>query len=223
MHLLCIDTGTDSCSVAICDYDSVLAERNSERDFTHASILTIYIQQCLLEASISLGDLAAVALSSGPGSYTGLRVGASVAKGICYARDIPLIAIDSLTSLAYGVGQGHDGIIVPMIDARRMDAYIAIYDKDFNVIDKMDKQTIDIDFVAKMKNKNAIAVGDATIKCKALLDEAYINIGHCASSAQYLRMPAWSKYEQKLFKNLDYFAPLYLNNPNITVNKKKLS
>jgi tRNA threonylcarbamoyladenosine biosynthesis protein TsaB len=222
MYLLCIDTGTDRCSVALCDEDVVLSERNSARDFTHAAVITIYIQECLNEAGIGIGQLSAIALSSGPGSYTGLRVGASVAKGICFAKGIPLIAIDSLTSLAYGVGQYPCGIIVPMIDARRMDVYTAVYDENFEVLKPMQKMTIDDAFLDMIKNRKAIAVGDAIDKCGSLLIEANICIGHNFSSASYLKIPAWKKYHLSQSEDLDYFSPQYLNKPNITVNKKKL-
>lgn len=222
MFILCIDTGTDKCSIAICNETHVLAQRNSDRDFSHASIITVYIQQCLTELSIVMKDLAAVALSSGPGSYTGLRVGASTAKGICFAMDIPLIAIDSLTSLAYGVGQSHRGNIVALIDARRMDAYAAEYDYNHTLIKPMEKISIDDVFIDALRDKSYIAVGDGVVKAASLLTGAGIALGPIASSAAYLRIPAFQKYVAHQFENLDYFSPMYLNQPNITVNKKKL-
>jgi tRNA threonylcarbamoyladenosine biosynthesis protein TsaB len=222
MYILCIDTGTDKCSIALCNESQVLAQRNSDRDFSHASIITIYIKQCLTEIGIGMKDIAAVALSSGPGSYTGLRVGASTAKGICFAMDIPLIAIDSLTSLAYGVGQDHKGNIIALIDARRMDAYAAEYDNNHTLVTPMEKITIDDAYVNSLQNRGIIAVGDGVVKCATLLTDAHIALGHMASSAEYLRIPAFQKYTANQFENLDYFSPMYLNQPNITVNKKKL-
>jgi tRNA threonylcarbamoyladenosine biosynthesis protein TsaB len=221
-HLLCIDTGTDVCSIAIGNDLGLIAQRNSLRDFTHASVITIYIQECLDELNLSIKDINAVILASGPGSYTGLRVGSSVAKGICFACDIPLIAVDSLTSLAFhdmNLAQGTT--IVPIIDARRMDVYTAFYDDSRNMIHEMMKIEMTSAFIDSLNFEKILFCGDGVSKCMHLFDERH-SIGAQFSSAQNLLKPGLFSYNLKKFENLDYFSPQYLNKPNITISKKKL-
>src|SRR5690554_4655288 len=132
MYILNIETSTKNCSVALAkNGNTVIIKEIAEQNFSHSEKLHLFIDEVLKQAGIPYKELAAVALSKGPGSYTGLRIGASTAKGLCFALDIPLIALDSLTALARQV-TSKDGLIVPMIDARRMEVYTAIFDENYN-------------------------------------------------------------------------------------------
>ena len=130
--ILNIETATKNCSVSLAkDGITILTKEISEAGYSHAEKLHVFIEEILKETQSNVKDLKAVAVSKGPGSYTGLRIGVSSAKGICYALDIPLIAVDTLQILAKQL-KVEKGIIVPMIDARRMEVYSAVYDKNHN-------------------------------------------------------------------------------------------
>jgi tRNA threonylcarbamoyladenosine biosynthesis protein TsaB len=136
LYILNIETATKNCSVALAkDGETILCKEIAELGYSHAEKLHVFIKEIVDEAGIELSNLSAVAVSQGPGSYTGLRIGVSTAKGLCYALDVPLIAIDTLTSLSNQV-LFQDGLIIPMIDARRMEVYSAI----FNSKNEMKKQ-----------------------------------------------------------------------------------
>ena len=144
--ILNIDTSSPVCSVCIADRGQVVAQRDDLSGNQHASLLAILVQGVLREAGLTPHDLSAVALSSGPGSYTGLRIGTSLAKGLCYGMDIPLLTIPTLMGTAWqmsdNVSDKH-GIYVPMIDARRQDAYLAVYDANLNILQKDSFVTVD--------------------------------------------------------------------------------
>ncbi len=222
MNLLLIDTSTDICSVAIGNENGILGERNSPKDFSHSEVVTIFISDCLHLSNLKLNDIDAVAIASGPGSYTGLRISASVAKGICFGNDIPLIAIDSLTSLAYSATPEAGELIIPFIDARRMDVYTATYDSDYQVVSEMEKQQVNEQFIEKLKGQKINFCGDGVEKCTTLFSELTYKFGVKTPSATYLLKPAIDKFLSKNFENLDYFSPQYLNKPNITTSKKSL-
>ena len=131
--ILSIETATKNCSVSLSNNGkTVSCKEIAEQNFSHAEKLHVFIQEILKENSITLNDLSAIAVSKGPGSYTGLRIGVSSVKGLCYALNIPMIAIDTLTLLAKQIII-ENGIIIPMIDARRMEVYTAFFDKKYNI------------------------------------------------------------------------------------------
>ena len=131
--ILCIETSTDVCSVCISDGKRLLAIRETGRSYSHNEVIAVFIDECVKEANMQIRDLEAVSISRGPGSYTALRIGTSTAKGICYALDIPLITVDTLKALALSVTDivKPNGVIIPMIDARRDEVYAAVYDSSF--------------------------------------------------------------------------------------------
>ncbi|MCP3928970.1 MAG: tRNA (adenosine(37)-N6)-threonylcarbamoyltransferase complex dimerization subunit type 1 TsaB, partial [Bacteroidetes bacterium] len=137
-----IETSTEICSICISEDETILALKDADDPYVHAGSITLLIQDCLKQAGITLEQLSAVSVSSGPGSYTALRIGTSTAKGICYALDKPLISIDTLQALAFASAQKISGewIHCPMIDARRMEVYTAMYDSKGNAIS--DKQAL---------------------------------------------------------------------------------
>src|ERR1700739_3288247 len=132
VHILCIETATTMCSVCITQNDKVIACKELNGGYTHAENLHVFIQDVPKEVNLTVKQISAVAVSKGPGSYTGLRIGVSSAKGLCYALQIPLISIDTLQSMAYAVAQSRqdDILYAPMLDARRMEVYCAVYDKN---------------------------------------------------------------------------------------------
>ena len=145
-NLLCIETATEICSVALLQDDKLIALRENHEGNAHASQITLLIEAVMKDANIELKNLDAIAVSKGPGSYTGLRVGVSTAKGLCYALDIPLIAINTLESLAHEIIKNNNiqkANFCAMLDARRMEVYCAVFDNQMNSIKKTEAKIID--------------------------------------------------------------------------------
>ena len=151
--ILNIETSTNICSVCIAKDGNIIAKKESSEDKSHAKLLTLFIEDLFKEQKLSASDLDAIAVSKGPGSYTGLRIGVSVAKGLCYAKDLPLIAINTLQAMASGIiskisaDDLNNSIIVPMIDARRMEVYSAFFDTKASFIRDVKAEIIDEKFI----------------------------------------------------------------------------
>lgn len=223
-NILHIETATEICSVAISAGDSLLAIKEIHEPFKHTSHTTLLIQQCLDEAKMTMHDLNAVAVSKGPGSYTGLRVGASIAKGICYAMDIPLIAVDTLASLAWSTRQTFgDSIHIPMIDARRMEVYTAVYDQSGKVITAPQSMIIDQDSFSTLRSSKPIVLsGNGAEKCKEVLNIESARFTKILCSSKHLISLAFKAFENQNFEDVAYFTPSYIKAPNITKAKKIL-
>jgi len=216
--ILNIDTSSPVCSVCLAEDGTVIAERNDLTENQHASRLTTFINELMDDQNIRLKDLSAVALSSGPGSYTGLRIGASVAKGICYGLDKPLISVSTLQGLAYVMSVTRpdpDGIYIPMLDARRNDVYMSIYDADNNIIKKDTFATVSVDFtdmLASYSVKN-IYFGGSGAKKVQLTD---INhkfgtiIENLICVAKNINVISYKHFVEGIFENVNYFEPFYL-------------
>lgn len=223
-NILHIETATEICSVAIGTGESLLAIKEIHEPFKHTSHTTLLIQQCLDEAELTMHDLSAVAVSKGPGSYTGLRVGASIAKGICYAMDIPLIAVDTLASLAWATRQTFDDSIhIPMIDARRIEVYTAVYHQRGEVITTPQSMIIDQDsFSALRSSKSIVFSGNGAEKCRKVLNIENARFTETLCSAKHLISLAFKAFENQDFEDIAYFTPSYIKAPNITKPKKIL-
>ena len=166
--ILCIETSTTNCSVAIGIDSKVvsLVEFDSHK-FSHAEQLHVFIKKVLDNVDLKLSDLSAVAISKGPGSYTGLRIGVSTAKGLCYALDIPLLSISTLEVLARQVAPEHANLaIIPMIDARRMEVYTSVFDRDYNSVQEVSAKILDENSYAELfKNYDILyAIGNGVTK-----------------------------------------------------------
>ncbi len=227
MYLLHLETATDCCSVAISKDAELLVLKEDPNTQAHASIITIMIEACLQEAGITLNDLSAVALSKGPGSYTALRIGVSTAKGICYALDKPLIAIDTLESLAVAAMEYckyEEGFYVPMIDARRMEVYCSVYTETADLHQKQDSIIIDDTFLASFfqQGKPMIFCGSGAEKTQPILTHPFARFIPIVCSAKYLIPLAWKRFQAKKFEDMAYFEPEYAKAPNITMAKKIL-
>lgn len=223
-YILEIETATEICSVAISSQEKVLVSKIAEGEYEHAKQITILIQQCLQDIGLAVSDLAAVAVSQGPGSYTGLRIGASVAKGICYSNNIPLISVDTLRAIAFGAAREtkqDNFAYLPMIDARRMEVYCALYDRAFHEIDQPKAIIVKEDAFTAFTNKYAqiIICGNGAEKCKSKLTDPTFTFIDTFCHAAYLAPFAAKKFQEGNFQSVAYFKPFYLKPPNITKPK----
>jgi tRNA threonylcarbamoyladenosine biosynthesis protein TsaB len=215
--ILCIETATPVCSVALVQGDQVVALRESNDQNTHSSVLTIFIKELFQESGLSPYDLNAVAVSKGPGSYTGLRIGVSTAKGVCYGADIPLIAINTLQSMALGMSaemkaSDKDMLLCPMIDARRMEVYSALFDAEGNEVRETRAEIITTGSFKNMLDQYRIVFfGDGAAKCSEMIMHPYAIFRYdFLPSATHLASLAAKRYADNEFENVAYAEPFYL-------------
>jgi tRNA threonylcarbamoyladenosine biosynthesis protein TsaB len=221
--ILCIETATTMCSVALGRDGKLLASKEMNAGYTHAENLTVFIEEVMKEANVKFADLDAVAVSKGPGSYTGLRIGVSAAKGLCYGLDKPLIAINTLRQMAanrksdsrflFAGGEAKKIYLCPMIDARRMEVYTAVYDKNGSEVEPVSAKVIDENSFADLLNENKIIFfGDGASKCKEALSHysSAIFIDNIYPSAKAMLELAEEKFTKKEFEDVAYFEPFYL-------------
>ncbi|CAM4105300.1 MULTISPECIES: tRNA (adenosine(37)-N6)-threonylcarbamoyltransferase complex dimerization subunit type 1 TsaB [Flavobacterium] len=209
--LLNIETATKNCSVSIAkEGKTILCKEIAEANFSHAEKLHVFIEEILNETNLTFKDLKAVAVSQGPGSYTGLRIGVSSAKGLCYALGLPLIAIDTLELLARRISI-EEGVIIPMIDARRMEAYTSLFDKDYNKIRKTEAEVINEASYEEIKTAIHL-VGDGIMKFKEVLtnDKFVYHDEVVFPSANEMSFLSYEKYKKSDFVDVAYFEPYYL-------------
>lgn len=217
--ILCLETATPVCSVALNDGTQTLALRECKGQNAHSEKITIYIYEVLKEAGISYQQLDAVAVSKGPGSYTGLRIGVSTAKGVCYAANLPLMAVDTLHAMAYGMREKLDALfqpsdlLVPMIDARRMEVYCAVFDASLNPVKGTEALVVDEhSFDDLLKEHRLWLFGDGAPKLKELFkDVSQIQIvDDFAPSAAYMATLSDRTLKAGDFVDVAYFEPYYL-------------
>jgi tRNA threonylcarbamoyladenosine biosynthesis protein TsaB len=210
-YILNIETATKNCSVSLAvDGQTLVCKEISELGFSHAEKLHLFIEDVIQEAGISWSQLSAIAVSQGPGSYTGLRIGVSAAKGLSYALQIPLISVDTLASLAHQVTQ-NDGVIVPMIDARRMEVYSAIFDSNKQKIRAIQAEIITEESFASISD-TVYFVGDSNEKVKTVLTKSNFVFLDAIQypSAKEMSAISYQKFEEKNFEDVAYFEPFYL-------------
>ena len=220
VFILNIETATKNCSVSIAKNGVTIAFREiADEGYSHAEKLHVFINELVEESKISLQNLAAIAVSQGPGSYTGLRIGVSSAKGLCYALNIPLIAIDTLQSLAAQLTISN-GLIVPMIDARRMEVFSAVYDQNFYNL-----MPVSAEIITEESYQNEARelhfVGDGAAKCKELLNKSNF-IFHdeiIYPSAAQMSLLSFEKHKKSDIVDVAYFEPLYVKDFMITRKK----
>ncbi len=215
--ILCIETSVKSCSVAVSNNGKCLACVEEHADhFLHAEKLTIFIQEVLAQAKVSFTELSAVAISGGPGSFTGLRIGVSVAKGLCFGLDIPFIEINSLEVLFYTFIKTQKVLdfewFFPMIDARRMEVYTSQYNNKSELIKSSYSLVVNASSFNELKGQNIVLFGDGADKLTDLeLDKSTITIiNNIRPSAQYMSEIAEVKWNEKDFVDLAYYEPFYL-------------
>ena len=220
--ILGIETATKNCSVALFQNGIVIAEKEYISDgYTHAEQLTLFIEEVVGSANITLKDIEAVALSMGPGSYTGLRIGTSTAKGLCYSLEIPLLAISTLKAMAFAMAENKTkAIYCPMIDARRMEVFSALFDENNNEVRGVQADVVGEQTYAKFLINEVLFFGDGALKCKEIISHKNAKfIEGINPSAKNLGILANAKFENKDFEDVAYFEPYYLK--DFVAGKKK--
>lgn len=234
--ILLIETATEVCGAAIAVDGEIVALQENTDTQNHAALLTLQIQQCAAESGIALHELDAVCVSRGPGSYTALRVGSSVAKGICYALDKPLIAVDTLKALAWASRERwphltESALFAPMIDARRQEIWMALYDAQLQEVVPAQPFILDNNLFykilpAKIWGKSGFSVilsGNGSLKAGSyMLAEETVDSGIEKSSVGYLSHLAFEYFQKDDFQDVAYYEPFYMKPPNITIPNKLL-
>ncbi len=220
-YILNLETATKNCSVSISQHGkTILCKEIAESGYSHAERLHVFIEECLKESNITFKDLSAIAVSQGPGSYTGLRIGVSTAKGLCFALDLPLIAIDTLQVLASQLTIT-EGVIIPMIDARRMEVYSAIYNSNYEKTREVQAQILTKNSFLEIA-ETIHFVGDCSEKAKTVLTNSNF-IFHeeiVYPSANEMSELSFKKFQDSNFEDVAYFEPYYLKDFMTTVSKK---
>ena len=210
-YILNIETATKNCSVSLAkDGKTILTREIAEQGYSHAEKLHVFIEEILKETGITVRDIKAIAVSKGPGSYTGLRIGVSTAKGLCYALGIPLISVDTLQVLAKQVTIEH-GFIVPMIDARRMEVYSAIFDKNHQNVKEVQAEILTDNSYTEF-DETIYFIGDCQEKCKTVLTKTNFKFlpEIVFPSANELSAISFEKFTANDFEDVAYFEPFYL-------------
>jgi len=227
-HILQIETATQVCSVAVSANGITSAYKEINEPNIHASRLTMLISELLQELALGFADLSAVAVSKGPGSYTGLRIGVSTAKGLCYATDLPLIGVNTLSSMAEGFKESYPdsqedyGRLCPMLDARRMEVYMAMYDHALRPLSPVSAVIVDAQSFNEMPGEGRMALfGTGADKCRELFEgnpQVHVVPGFL-NSARFLSRQAYQAYLEGDFVDVAYFEPYYLKDFVATVPK----
>lgn len=230
--ILCIETGTDVCSVGLARDGKLLSLRESDQGRDHAKRVGVFVDELLRETGVAPDELDAVAVGMGPGSYTGLRIGVSFAKGLCYGLQIPLVAIcslDALTEVAIedfeagilNVERWDEALLCPMVDARRMEVYTCLYDSRGQAQGEVEAKIIDCDSYSDLRSQRQLVIfGNGADKCREVLSDAtYINI---TPSARGLARLAQQRLSAGQVEDIAYFEPFYLKDFVVIPSKKKL-
>ena len=230
--ILCIETGTDICSVGIARDGELMSLRESDQGRDHAKQVAVFVDELLRETGVKPDELDAVAVGMGPGSYTGLRIGVSFAKGLCYGLNIPLLAVGSLEALTdvaikdYEAGiiqvEGwDDALLCPMVDARRMEVYTQIFNSRCESQSEVSAEIITEDSFSQWRAKGKLVIfGNGAAKCQEMLPDAiYIDV---APSARGLTRIAHQLFEAGKTVDIAYFEPFYLKDFVVIPSKKKL-
>lgn len=222
--ILNIETSTKNCSVCVAKDGQIIGLKELvDLKYSHAEKLHPFISEVIREASITLDQIDAVAVSKGPGSYTGLRIGVSAAKGLAFAFNIPLISVSTLQSLAMSV-KVDDAMVIPMLDARRMEVYSAIFNSDFEQIRAIKAEIIDENSFREYLGKGTVyLLGDGVQKCKETITHPNaVFVDDKFPSAKEMARLSYQKYCDKDLEDVAYFEPFYLKDFIANKEKKKL-
>ena len=214
-YILCLETSSTNCSVSISKENKIIYTKESDGEgYKHSEFLHSFIEESMNNSNLKYDELMAVSVGIGPGSFTGLRIGLSSAKGICYSNDIPLITINSLEILAQKHKTKNEEILVPMFDARRMEVYFSIFDKNHKILKPPTSRIISRDFFQDFPKKKKVIFGNAAEKCKGVFNSKefkYI-VDIKNPSSKEMGEISYTKFLIKDFANLAYCEPLYLKN-----------
>lgn len=230
--ILCIETGTDICSVGLSRDGELISLRESDEGRDHAKRVGVFVDELLRENDVAPDELDAIAVGMGPGSYTGLRIGVSFAKGMCYGLQIPLVAVGSLDALAQvaiedneagilDVDNWDDAVLCPMVDARRMEVYIRLFDAKGEALSEVSAEIVtEESFAEWRKDRQLVIFGNGAAKCREVLPDAtYVNI---TPSARGLARLAEQRLQEGKTEDIAYFEPFYLKDFIVIPSKKKL-
>jgi tRNA threonylcarbamoyladenosine biosynthesis protein TsaB len=228
-NIILIETSTALCSTALVENGVLTSYRESSAPKAHASLTAVFIQEMLDERGLTLADCDAVCVSKGPGSYTGLRVGVSTAKGLCFGSGKPLIAVGTLDTLvaqaaeeiAAGEGQAYR-YIIPMIDARRMEVYTAVFENGKQVTETAPVIVDENSFAEYLEQGPCLFIGDGAGKCADVIKHPNAHFCQCWPKASAMLVPALEAYRSGRLEDVAYFEPFYLKEFVATVSKKKL-
>ena len=225
-RILLIESSTALCSVALAEGGVITSYKESSAPKAHASLTAVFIRDILSERGITLNDCDAVCVSMGPGSYTGLRVGVSTAKGLCFGSGKPLMAVGTLDTLVAQAREipGQDfKYVIPMIDARRMEVYTAVFTPEGKQLTPTAPAIIDENsFAEQLEQGVCLFIGDGAGKCADVIRHPNAHFIQCNPKASAMLDPAMSAYKEKRFEDVAYFEPFYLKEFVATVSKKKL-
>ena len=242
-NILLIETSTALCSVALAQDGAVTSYRESSAPKAHASLTAVFIQEMLAERGLTLADCDAVCVSKGPGSYTGLRVGVSTAKGLCFGSGKPLLTVGTLDTLVFQAFSDNINAddtphviarseatwqsvsfkyIIPMIDARRMEVYTAVFENGVQVTETAPMIIDETSFAEYLEQGPCLFIGDGAGKCADVIKHPNAQFCQCWPKASAMLVPAMAAYKEKRFEDVAYFEPFYLKEFVATVSKKKL-
>jgi len=222
--ILNIETATKNCSVSIANNGKVVSIKElNNGNYSHAEVLHPYILDVLKEANLSMDRIDALAVSKGPGSYTGLRIGVSAAKGLCFSFDKPLISIETLESLAHAISLDTNAIIIPMLDARRMEVYAAVYNNNYDKLREIKAEIIDENsFSEYLEKEKVYFLGDGANKCKdVIINNNAVFIDDKFPSSKEMASLSYAKYKKNDIEDVAYFEPFYLKDFVAIPEKKK--
>jgi tRNA threonylcarbamoyladenosine biosynthesis protein TsaB len=222
-NIINLETATTNCSVSISINGNIvgLKEENTP-NYSHAEQLHIFIEEALKEASFSFSDIDAIAVSKGPGSYTGLRIGVSAAKGLCFSLGLPLISVPTLESMANQVQPSLDEVVIPVIDARRMEVYSCVFNDSHKEIRTTKAEVIDENSFSEYIDFTKVhVIGSGAEKCEEILNDTNFKFYKNAfPSANEMAKIAQKKFEAKDFEDVAYFEPYYLKDFILQTKKK---
>ena len=227
-RILNIETSTTVCSVNIAENGNKIIEKETMIQNAHSKVLTVFIEEILKEANLKIKDFDAVAVSKGPGSYTGLRIGVSVAKGIAYGAGKKLISVNTLQNMAWGAKQflmpEENILFAPMIDARRMEVYTQLFDKKLNPVNKISAEIIDEQsFLKELEQQKIYFFGDGAAKCKeTITHKNAVFVEELYPSADYMIEFSEKAFSENNFEDVAYFEPFYLKDFVAGIPKKNI-
>ena len=226
-RIILIETSTALCSTALAEDGAIVSYKESSAPKAHASLTAVFIQDMLSERGLTIADCDAVCVSMGPGSYTGLRVGVSTAKGLCFGSRKPLLAVgtlDTLAAQAYAEAEadGDYRFIIPMVDARRMEVYTAVFENGVQITETAPAIIDENSFSDLLEQGPCLFIGDGAGKCADVIKHPNARFLQCWPKASSMLAPAMKAYKEKRFEDVAYFEPFYLKEFVATVSKKKL-
>lgn len=231
--ILNIETSTEVCSVTLAKNGKTLYQKENTEGLNHSKLLSVFIEDIFSENNLDINTIDAVAVSKGPGSYTGLRIGVSVAKGLCYGLEKPLIGIGSIEAMGHYVAQntsefykaeaGEELLFCPMIDARRMEVYTALFENGGNTLTEVTAEIIDENsYSDQLQDRKILFFGNGADKCREkITHENALFMGPVKTTARFMQNLAEIKYNKKEFENVAYFEPFYLKDFVATIPKNK--